>query len=134
MNRCIDRFLEFLPQGIQHITVLTAFPEADLQAMKPSLPHLQIDPVEAMQHELQERNEDLIQRLREKLSPQGTTFSSWVSGQFVNDAIGKAMEETESDLLILGAQGHSLLKRLTLGSISFHQAMTAPYSVLLLRA
>ncbi|MBC8134649.1 MAG: universal stress protein, partial [Fibrella sp.] len=40
---------------------------------------------------------------------------------------------TGADLLIVGAQGHTLMERLSLGSVSFRQAMTAPYSVMILR-
>jgi hypothetical protein len=44
------------------------------------------------------------------------------------------MRETESQLLILGAKGHSLLERLSLGSVSYHFAIGEAVNLLILRA
>ncbi|MBC8136643.1 MAG: universal stress protein [Fibrella sp.] len=133
MNRCIERFLRFHPQGISHLTVLTAYPEDSLESVHSYLPNLVVSPAVAMHHDLEERNRSLIQRLRDVLGASPITITSKVSGESVECAIRDAMKEADADLLIVGAQGHSLLTRLTLGSISFRQAMIAPYSVLVLR-
>lgn len=44
---------------------------------------------------------------------------------------GRALPRDE--LLILGAQGHGFWERLTVGSVSFHQAIAESHSVLMLR-
>jgi len=133
MEECIALLLRLHPRGIQHLTILSAYPELDMQDLEPYLSHLKVSPIDAMRHELETRNHALIQRLKEGFAPFDITIRSVVSGDPVNLAIAKTMEETESELLIVGAQGHSFLERLTLGSVSFRQAMTAPYSVLVLR-
>jgi len=76
-----------------------------------------------------ERNEQVCERLRAL----GAQCESRVEEAHPNEAIQNAMKETEADLLILGAQGHGFWDRLAIGSISFHQAIAEPHSVLLLR-
>lgn len=49
-------------------------------------------------------------------------------------AIEAALADTDADLLILGAKGHSLLERLSLGSVSFHAATHGSRTTLILRA
>jgi nucleotide-binding universal stress UspA family protein len=49
-------------------------------------------------------------------------------------AIRYMMSETKADLLILGAQGHGFIERLTIGSISLYEVIAEPYNVLLIRA
>lgn len=133
MNRCIELLLRFRPQGLEHVTVLTAYPEDSLDSIQSYLPNLAVSPAAAIRHDLEQRNHLLVRRLTDALHPLSTTISSQVSGEPVESAIAQAMEVTGADLLIVGAQGHTLVERLTLGSISFRQAMTAPYSVMVLR-
>ncbi|MBC8135777.1 MAG: universal stress protein, partial [Fibrella sp.] len=133
MNRCIDLLLRFRPQGLEHITVLTAYPEDSLDSIQSYLPNLAVSPAAAIRRDLEERNHSLVRRLTDAFRPLSTTVSSQVSGEPVECAITRTMEVTGADLLIVGAQGHTLMERLTLGSVSFRQAMTAPYSVMILR-
>jgi nucleotide-binding universal stress UspA family protein len=44
------------------------------------------------------------------------------------------MQETHSELLVLGSQGHGFMERIALGSTSLEQAIKQPYSVLVVRA
>ena len=133
MDRCIERFLPFHPLGLSHLTVLTAFPEESLNNVQSYLPNLVVSPAVAMRHDLEERNRSLMGRLRAVFGDGTITITAKVSGEPVEAAITGAMQDADADLLLVGAQGHSLLERLTLGSIAFRQAMTAPYSVLVLR-
>ncbi|MBC8135494.1 MAG: universal stress protein [Fibrella sp.] len=133
MNRCIDLLLRFRPQGLEHITVLTAYPEDSLDSIQSYLPNLAVSPAASLRRDLEERNHSLVRRLTDAFRPLSTTVSSQVSGEPVECAITRTMEGTGADLLIVGAQGHTLMERLTLGSVSFRQAMTAPYSVMVLR-
>jgi nucleotide-binding universal stress UspA family protein len=49
------------------------------------------------------------------------------------DALRQVAEETNADVIIVCAKGHSLLERLTLGSTSLSLALHAPCSVVILR-
>ena len=51
----------------------------------------------------------------------------------VETAIETVMREEKADLLIVGAQGHGFLHRITAGSISFHFALRSPFHTLILR-
>lgn len=133
MDRCIEQFLRFRPHGLEHLTILTAYPEDNLNELKDYMPDLSISPAEAVRRDLEERNRTLVRRLNDVFNPFQVKITSQVSGESVDCAIQNAMERTGSELLIVGAHGHSLLERLTLGSVSFRQAMTSPYSVLVLR-
>jgi len=133
-ERCLEKLTAFWPQGIQHITVLTSYPEERIRAMEPLLPQLGVGPVEAVQETLEAKNNTLIQKLSGCFHPMLTTFSSEVSPLDVHEAIAQTMKQTDADLLILGAHGHSFLERLTLGSTSFRESVFSPYSVLVLRA
>lgn len=133
-ERCIARLGALWPQGIQHITVLTSYPEERLRAMEPMLPPISVPPTEAVRETLEAKNNALIERLGNCFHPMLTTFESRVSPLPVHDAIAEAMKETNAELLILGAHGHSFLQRLTLGSTSFREAVFSPYSVLVMRA
>ncbi len=133
-ERCVTKLTQLWPQGIQHITVLTAYPEDRIRAMEPMLPQMGVEPVEAVKETLEAKNNALIQKLGGCFHPMLTTFESRVSPLGIHEAIAAAMKETDADLLILGAHGHSFLERLTLGSVSFRESVFAPYSVLVVRA
>jgi nucleotide-binding universal stress UspA family protein len=133
-ERCIAQLSTLWPQGIQHITVLTSFPEERLRAMEPMLPPVSVPPTQAVRETLEAKNNALIERLGGCFHPMLTTFESRVSPLPVHEAIAEAMKETNAELLILGAHGHSFLQRLTLGSTSFREAVFSLYSVLVMRA
>jgi nucleotide-binding universal stress UspA family protein len=61
------------------------------------------------------------------------TIETALYTQPIHEAIDRALDQASAELLILGAKGHSLLERLTLGSVSLHQAISGPCSVLILR-
>lgn len=128
-NDCVCKLRELAPQGIAHLTVMTAYPKEMLGHLMPYLPDIVLDPSEWVEQGLEQRNQQLI----EKLTPLGCAFASRVIGLETDTAIKKAMWEADADLLILGAQGHGFIERLTLGSTSFHQVVAEPYSVLILR-
>jgi len=133
MDHCVEQLIQFCPHGLEHLTVLTAYPRVELERLQPYLAHLSVDLTGAMERDLEERNRSLVRRIADAFRPLGTCVTSQVSDKPADSAITHVMEETAADLLILGAQGHTLLERLTLGSVSFHQAMTARCSVLVLR-
>jgi nucleotide-binding universal stress UspA family protein len=129
-DRCLTTLLNLAPKGIAHLTVLTAYPRESVEAIRPFLPDYVLDPANWIDDSLRQRND----HVKERLAPLGCTFDERVVNEQPNAAIKQAMEETGADLLILGAQGHGWVERLTLGSVSFHQAVVEPSSVLILRA
>lgn len=129
-DRCIDTLLAYAPKGIDHLTVVTAYPKEALQSLRPLLPEVVLNPAEWIFKNLEERNQQVIERLK----PFGCAFTSVVVDDDPNPVIKKTMRDTQADLLILGARGHGFMERLTLGSVSFHQVIAEPYSVLVLRA
>jgi nucleotide-binding universal stress UspA family protein len=128
-DKCLTRLLDFAPQSIEHLTVLTAYPQAFIQSVRPFLPEFVQDPGAWVQESLDKRNKEVAARL----ASLGCTIETRIADQHPNEAIAQVMKETNADLLILGAQGHNWIERLTLGSVSFHQVVAEPYSVLVLR-
>ncbi|WP_395093852.1 universal stress protein [Armatimonas sp.] len=133
-ERCMAQLTQLWPQGIQHITVLTSYPEDRIRAMEPMLPQMAVEPSQAVRETLEAKNTALIEKLSGCFHPMLTTFESRISPLPVHDAIAEAMKESASELLILGAHGHSFLERLTMGSTSFRESVFSPYSVLVMRA
>lgn len=134
VGHCIERLGTFLPQGIAELTVLTAFPLAVLQQQLVAAGKFDQVTGNTMEHELMGRNADVIARLDAAFGDHAPVMQSRVVDAPIHEAICQTMEETNADLLILGAHGHSFIERLTTGSISFREALSSPYSVLILRA
>ncbi len=87
MNRCIERLLYFAPLGLEHVTILSCFPALELERLRPYLPHVAVDPAEALRHDLESKNQQLIERLGAATRPVPVTYASQVSGDPVNEAI-----------------------------------------------
>jgi nucleotide-binding universal stress UspA family protein len=129
-ERCLTTLLALAPKGLSHLTVLTAYPRESVEAIRPFLPEYVLDPASWIDDSLRQRNDRVIGLL----APLGCAFDGRVVNDTPNAVIKQTMEETGADLLILGAQGHGWVERLTLGSVSFHQVVAEPFSVLVLRA
>jgi nucleotide-binding universal stress UspA family protein len=133
-DACWERLVRLWPRGIEHLTILTAYPEDRLRSLEPMLPPLGISPTRAVRDQLCARSDALASRLAERFPPSCTGIDVVLSTLPVHEAIAEQMQASRADLLILGAKGHGLVERLTLGSVSFSQAIGPhPYSVLLLR-
>lgn len=130
--RCLKRLTQFAPQGIRRIAITTAFDldEETLQALTRTAPAVQESGVEWIIEHLHERNREVCDQLR----PLNAACESVVVEGLPIPAIREAMRETDSQLLILGAKGHTLLQRLSLGSVSYHFAIGEATNLLLLRA
>jgi len=131
MERAVDRFLSLAPKGISKLHIVTAYEVSDKEAtlLHANLPALDGHIEQWIEGKLREKSEALVG----KLSQHGYDADYELSASRPNDAISDAMERTGSELLILGAQGHGFLDRLFVGSVSFHQLVGEPYSVLILR-
>jgi nucleotide-binding universal stress UspA family protein len=132
-NKCWEHLMRFMPRGIEHITILTAYPKNYFEAWEPLLPPMGVSAASAIYNDLHNRNEELKTRLAQRFDPAVTTIDAVVSPLSVHEAIQQQMAESQADLLILGAKGHGLLERLTIGSVALREALTQPKSVLVVR-
>lgn len=130
-DRCLEALLALRPKGIGRVHVLTANEiDAGTAAMLVrGLPELADDAEGWISEKLLARNQGLADRF----TAQGIEASPMVIQGHPNDAIRQAMQETGADLLILGAQGRNFIERLTMGSVSYYQAVSEKHSVLILR-
>lgn len=68
-----------------------------------------------------------------KLDGLGATVTSEAVYGRPGPVIDEAYAAQKADLLILGAQGHGFMERLTMGSVSFHQVVSTAHNTLILR-
>lgn len=130
-DQCVDLLATMAPQGIAHLTVLTANEVSAGVAglLVNDLPDLKDVAPNWIKEKIEERN----QAICKKLAPLNARCESRIVDGHPNEAIKMVMEDAGADLLIIGAQGHGFFERLTIGSKSFHQVVSEPYSVLVLR-
>jgi nucleotide-binding universal stress UspA family protein len=136
-NACWEHFMRFMPRGIEHLTILTSYPQERLKAWEPVLPPMGISPTTAVYNDLCARNEELKTRLARHLERQfdtdTVTIDSVVSPLPIHQAIEAQMSKSHADLLILGAKGHSFIERLSIGSVALQEALTLKQSVWIIR-
>lgn len=130
-DRCLEALLTLHPKGIGRLHVLTANEvDAGTAAMLVrGLADLADDAEGWIAEKLLERNQAIADRFRAL----GIEATPRVIQGHPNEAIRQAMNETQADLLILGAQGRNFIERLTMGSVSYYQAVSEKHSVLILR-
>ncbi len=128
---CVERLVQFAPQHLRRIAVTTAYEldEEALQLMLKGVPALGTEGAEWVVEQFHERNRQVC----DLLQPLGASCESVVVEGPIIPSLREAIKETGSHLLILGARGHSLLERLSMGSISYHFATTEQYNMLILR-
>ncbi|MFO0948644.1 MAG: universal stress protein [Planctomycetota bacterium] len=128
-GRCMDELIRLAPRGLKKVVVLTAYSQDLSNAIHKTASAFPVDLSKVIEEKLHALNRGLI----EKLAPLGCKCESLVVCASPNRAIGDTVREQHADLLILGAQGHGLVDRLTLGSVAFRQVVSEPSSVLVLR-
>jgi nucleotide-binding universal stress UspA family protein len=127
-NRCLDRLLAMGPAGLGRIVVLTA---------QRTNPGFLATFGAGTQAAASRGHDDLLARCAavcDRLEAICPDCVPRVEEGHPNDVIRECMALEKAHLLILGAQGHGFLNRLSIGSISFHQAVSEPHNVLVLRA
>lgn len=129
VDQCAIQLARMAPAGIETLTVATAWPEGRVAALEPLVGQTGVPIGEALREALAKRNDQTVFALKDIAKE---TRSVVVPGD-PNTAIRQVVEEANADLLVLGAKGHGLLDRLTVGSVSLHQALHSPVSVLILR-
>ncbi len=128
-DQCAVQLARMGSAGINTLTIASAWPEGRVAALEPLLGQTGVSIGEALREALVKRNEQTVSVLRELAKD---VRSVVVPGD-PNSAIRQVVEETGADLLVLGAKGHGMLDRLTVGSVSLHQALHSPVSVLIVR-
>lgn len=128
-NRCVDKLVQLAPQGIGRLILLTAYPKELIRSMRALMEHFKIDISTWVEEKLHEHNRQVL----EKLAPLRWDCESRVIDAPPNEAISQVMQENGADLLIVGAHGHGIVERLTIGSVSFHQVVAETHNVLVLR-
>jgi len=124
-GRCIEAFVGYGMEGISEIVLTTVIPkrtrfsseEADKETGR------------AIRSELA----SCLKDLGAKLEPTKATVRPRIEVGPIGDALERVMVEEKADLLVVGAQGHGFLHRLSIGSVSLEQAVRKPYSVLVIR-
>lgn len=130
-ERCLARFIELAPKGLEEIHVATAWDVDDREAelLGKNLPMLGGDADRWIEETVRENNEEVCR----KLEAAGYKTRSVVRRGRANDVIHEAMAEARADLLIVGSQGHGAMSRTLVGSVSLHQSTAEFYPVLIVR-
>lgn len=130
-RRWIKKFLSWKPQGISEILVVTAYQlgAGEAQILSRHLPSLKSSANEWLEEHLERKNRGVCDQIRQA----GYKVTSRVGYGTANDVIRAAMQDTQSDILVLGAQGHGFVQRLLVGSTALHQVVAEPYPVLVVR-
>lgn len=131
-NRCLDVFKTNFLNGVGRLILMTAYQiDPELLALaQQSMPTLAPENVAKLEMKLHAKHREIC----EGLDREGMGCESIIVDADPNDAIRKSMEQTQADLLVMGAQGHGFIERITMGSVSYHQVASESYSVLVLRA
>ncbi|MFQ3610437.1 MAG: universal stress protein [Fimbriimonadales bacterium] len=130
-RRCVELLVQFAPHNLRRLAITTAYELDDetLQIILKGMPALGEEGSDWVVEQFHTRNRQVC----EMVQPLGASCESVVVQGPIIPSLREAISETQSQLLILGAQGHSLLERLSLGSISYHFATAEQYNLLILR-
>ncbi|RYG48223.1 universal stress protein [bacterium] len=130
-DRCLERFLQLMPEGIQEIHVVSAWQVDDREAaiFGKNLASLGGDADRWIEDGVKALNRDVCERLTEG----GFLAFPYVRRGSTNTVIHDAMLDLKADLLVVGSQGHGAMTRDIVGSVSLHQTMAEPYPVLIVR-
>lgn len=130
-DACLTRFLHLNPRGIKRIHVVSSFKidERESKLLNLKFPEIGADFANCVQERVECNNS----RVCEKLSAAGYETSSTAVQGNANDVIRQAMQNTRSDLVIVGSQGNGYSDRAVIGSVSLHQVVAEPYPVLIVR-
>jgi nucleotide-binding universal stress UspA family protein len=131
-DRCIERLLKWAPEGIGKLTIMTA-QWTDISMLEMALKVSNLDPSE-LHHWIAERTESKNRELAQKFEAIGIPCETRVIQAEPREAIEIAMRQAGAELLVIGAQGHGLTDRITVGSVAMHEVVSSPHSVLVMRA
>lgn len=128
-QKALDQLIRLRPKGLEHIAVLTSYPQNLTSALAPFVSQLGLDVSRWVEDKLLEENNKIVK----KLEQEGYHAVAEVRGEPVHEAIENSLKHQEAGLLILGAQGHGMLEGISMGSVSAHQVLHTNHSVLVVR-
>lgn len=130
-DRCLDRFIGMVPEGLEAISVITATERRGKEDLVQQFGYGPDDHVS--DEELRRIGTEVGEGMAERLRSLGYRATFSLEEGYPHEALPTAMARTRSELLVLGAKGHKFIDRLLHGSVSYHQVSSQPYSVLVLR-
>lgn len=113
-DNCLRMLVRMEPRGIRRFAIVTAVP-----SFEDGQP-----PMEARMH---------VDSLVSHLCESGYHAEGHVVLGTPTEVIDSMMQSINADLLVMGAQGHRFIERVVLGSVSMHEVLAQPHSILLLR-
>jgi nucleotide-binding universal stress UspA family protein len=130
-ERCLEQFIAMKPHGVTHVHVVSAYDINDHEAevLIKNLPSLGGDVDRWIEEQVETENEKVCRRLN---AAGYVTTSSASRGRPI-DVIHQAMTDTKANLLVVGSHGKGFISRALIGSVSLHQVVSEPYSVLVIR-
>jgi nucleotide-binding universal stress UspA family protein len=128
--KCVEQFLRFGMTGVKRLTLVSAFEVQADGELEPNAPYLAIRrEAEGLQTELAEKNKVFCERF----AALGIESSSREVEGRPEKVLHDSMQDTQADLMIVGAQGHGFIERLLIGSTSLQQVAVETYPVLVVR-
>lgn len=126
----VSRFLSLAPKGIGTIHVGSAWGVSSHieEFLRRPMPHSE-EAMKGMEHAAQR----CVDEAREQLDAAGYKTAGHVLPGSPNAALHGLMQDTGSQLLIVGDHGKGFVERLLAGSVALHQIMCESYSVLVVR-
>lgn len=118
-----DRFLSWMPKGLKYVTVVSSTEQSG--------------PWDFESHSDDDVWDELavrVSQIQEKFLAFGVEVHTRITQEPVRKAIDKEMRRMEADLLVMGAEGHSFLERLNVGSVALYEVSNSEYPVLVMRA
>lgn len=131
-DRCIAHLIQLAPKGIGHVTVLQIV-EPIVDTMSAAV-HVPIATTQEVYAQMENFANKHTQEVADKLNAAGIAATPLVRTGPVLVSIRKVVQETESEMIILGAQGHGFMHRVLIGSIAMHVVASESYSALIMRA
>ena len=128
-SRCVEKFLRFAPAGLGEVTVLSVVEPENFIPMSPEAAKVMVEEEQKHWDEIVAKTNEL----RVRFEGIGSVAHSKVIMDDPAAQIAQTMRDTGADLLVMGAQGHGFLERITVGSVSLHQVVSESFPVLIIR-
>ncbi len=130
-EKALDRLIEMNPMGIQKLIVMTAVAPREYDELWSSydLPESEQATLRFDRDRVLARNAEIAQRFRGR----NIEASVAVLDLPVRESINQVMTDNNADLLIMASQGHGFVERLTIGSLTLHEAVAETHSLLIVR-
>jgi nucleotide-binding universal stress UspA family protein len=124
-EQCIDQFLSWNLTGIKQVKLVRSVP------MVTEATTISVDDLARLNDDHHREAQEALDATAQRFAAAGYEVSTEVATDHINELIERAMGS--ADLVVLGARGHKLLDRITLGSVSHFQVVGTCHNVLVVR-